>query len=211
MNQIFVRTETINFELQHDWICLDHPHWVQFVLQLVRHKQNTATNKIPQPVFISVGKLIIHNREFKSTLNLDFFKNKQLSVKLMNHNCYNYDKSSPQNVGDWCWYWHGVQVGGWLVQQQDAGLAEDGSGQTHQLFVAVAQNAAAVLQLKVQLIRELFDDRLQPNLQESHTAYFTAQGGGCWWNMADFYNTNTLYPSCVLCIFNIWHLTDVSL
>lgn len=61
-------------------------------------------------------------------------------------------------------YVHGVEVGRRLVQQQDAGLAEDGAGQTHQLFVPVTQHAASVLQLEVQPVGKLLDHGLQAHL-----------------------------------------------
>lgn len=64
----------------------------------------------------------------------------------------------------WCGYIHGVEVGRRFIQQQDAGLAEDGAGQTHQLFMAMTQHAASVLQLEVQPVGKLLDHGLQTHL-----------------------------------------------
>lgn len=67
-------------------------------------------------------------------------------------------------------YVHGVKVGRGLIQQQDAGPAEDGAGQTHQLLVAVTQHAASVLQLEVQPVGKLLDHRLQTHLMTQKQA-----------------------------------------
>ena len=40
---------------------------------------------------------------------------------------------------------HRVQVGTGLIQQKDAGLAENRAGQTHELLVAVTEDVAPVL------------------------------------------------------------------
>lgn len=44
---------------------------------------------------------------------------------------------------------HGVEVGTGFIQQQDSGPTEDGSSQTQQLLVAVAQHMTPVFQLKI--------------------------------------------------------------
>lgn len=79
-------------------------------------------------------------------------------------NCQRAASKTTHRLTLWRGYVHGVEVGRRLVQQQDAGLAEDGAGQTHQLFVPVAQDAASVLQLEIQPVGKLLDHGLQAHL-----------------------------------------------
>lgn len=44
-----------------------------------------------------------------------------------------------------------------LVQQKDAGSAEDGACQTDELLVAVTQYVASIFQLEVQFVRKLLN------------------------------------------------------
>lgn len=62
---------------------------------------------------------------------------------------------------------HGVKVGTGFIQQQDSGPTEDGSSQTHQLLVAIAQHMSSIFQLKIQLIWKLLNHWFKPHLKKN--------------------------------------------
>lgn len=52
-----------------------------------------------------------------------------------------------------------------LVQEEDAGPAEDGASQTYELFVAVTQYITSVFQLEVQFVWKLLNQCLETDLR----------------------------------------------
>lgn len=76
------------------------------------------------------------------------------------------------------WNSHWIQMSTGLIKQQDPGLAENRSGQAHQLLVAVAQDKTPIHKDKVKLSRKLFDHRSESNLQKRQRENTVLRKGG---------------------------------